>query len=633
MENINNQKTLSMIKIVYNNIELKVVRETLTLTTKNTAFSDSFSLDYSQHPFLIIEDSNTVKALGSRHILSLNKLKEYEVTVFKDNKVYFGKLKVRSYVVGARKCDLVFGSELIKILDKPIANFMPTIYFGDQVPYSESTNVEFPQQPIVDALAIHETKSYPEVDFQFPEIYAPNFYDKEDSTFANYIDYLNHRDLGKLKENVITQPETNLLIAENYSLFHPFIFLLSLIKYAFQNVDYNFKGSFIDANFTHSILIASKFNNNTERTIEYVGESYQLVNDFSQAADNGYVLFEKKLSDLGMGEHGIQVDFTNIPQPVNATSNLQITARLYPGSGFNSIRIFTIQPFFSGGYDNGFFSIKKSGKFEVDSSNYDWKLEVFLFHSEQGFPQSHNILIFPWYEKPKQYQIHPTLNLSRFSPKWTVNETLTNIKNIFNLKLDFDDSLKIVSLDFIDEYLNSSDMVDLSNYKLEIKSYDNNQSDVFKISYANNEFVRIDKNGVSEEPVIENDAVEIDNEFLTLPFNGTHHELNKEDLDTGVVLVFNNSGVPNTTNEIDGQTLNLAGEKGIANKQWRDWVKFRQNASLVELVGKLPKHIIMKIEQKKKIFYDNIVFLVEDLTTRENNGFTEVTLKVQSKTF
>lgn len=623
-----------MIRILRNNIELNVVESTLTLTTKNTAFSDSFSLDYSQHPFLIIEDSNTVAALGSRHILSLNKQKEYDVVVFKDNKVYFGKLKIRSYVQGARKCDLVFGSELIKILDKQISEFLPTIYLGSNVPYEENTSELIPQQPIIDALALHENKLFPEVDFQFPEIYASNFYDSENYKFDAYENYINKRESGKLKVNVVTNPETNILKAENFSFLHPSIYLLSLIKHSFQSIGYQIKGDFVENDFIQNILVLSKNNNNCVRTIDYIGDSYHLPTDFSQAPENGFVKFSKALSEIGYGDFGLQIDFRNIPEPVLSDPRLQITVRLYPGTGFNSEHIFSFhRDELLKSAVNGLVTVKKHAKFQINSSNINWNLEVFLYHSEQKLPEFNEILIFPWYEKPKQYQIHPTVDLKRFSPNWSLYGLLNNCKNLFNLKLDFDDSLKTISLDFIDQYLNSNDMVDLSKFDLEIDGYENFESNVFKIGYANDEFVRIDKSGISEDPVIEKDAIEIINEFLTLPYNGTHNELTENNLEDGVVLVINNPTTPNTVEELNDQSLKLIGDKGIARKRWKDWVRFRQHASQVKLIGKLPKQIIVQIEQKKKIYFNNIVFLVDEISTKEKNGYTEVTLIVKSKSF
>ncbi|CAM1357671.1 hypothetical protein [Tenacibaculum halocynthiae] len=608
-----------MIKIVRNNIELQIVTDTLTITTQNTAFSDSFSLDYSQNPFLIVENEKTINALGSRHILSLTKQKEYEVTVFKDEKVYFGKLKVRSYITGARKCDLVFGSELIKILDKPISDFMPTIYLSEEIPYTSKTVVKIDQQPIIDKLLLHQVKKYPEVDFQFPEINASDLYEKK-YEWINYQEYINKRNIDfRLVENDYSYTNNKLEVF-NKNVIVTSVYLRSIFDYFLNDVQYKLIGNVEESLFFKELMLLSKNTNMTKYEV-YTFKSSIRIDEYNPTDFAVAQSIQKriKFSEIEAGQIKITINFNNYPEP----SSLNDYLTIYAGAKYLAFYSYTN----NGGSFNSVFL------YDIQPEDIDKDLIFTYYHEDRLLPESYNILVDKVSDNQVLNLIHPTIDLSRHVPELTVSGMLTNCKNLFNLKIDIDDSLKVVSLDFIDEYLNSIDIVDLSSFNLEVKSYENNQSDVFKISYANEDFIRIDKNGITKDPVLEKDAVIIENEFLPLPFNETHQVLKKNDLEKGIVLLLNNSGKSNTVKEIDNQTLDLIGEKGIGNKRWKDWVRFRQFASSIKLVGELPKYIISQIEKKKKIYFDNIVFLVKEITTQEKKGYIETTIKIESKTY
>lgn len=658
-----------MIKIICKDLELKVETSTLTLITKNTAFSDSFSLEYSQHPFLIIEEENTVEALGSRHILSLLKKKEYDVTVFRDNKVYFGKLRVLSYVTNARKCDLVFGSELLKILDRPIADFMPVVYFGENgKPYSETITEKIAQQSIVDALFLHEKKKYPEALFQFPEIYAPNFYDKEenDGEWDSFKGYLNKRGVyrthyasvfdpitfsvsssNKLLFNPLDTGSSLLSKSYNYNSFCPFVYLSAALDSCLSFV--NFKRESTRNEFLDNILLFSGKTGDTLFSKEEYSKEINLLNyNWTSSSDYDHLptlpidIYTKYIviptADLGVGKFIIKFSFdftlpggTTPVNPPNPWFVGKLHRRKYDPS--NPLADTLGETIFVNEWDETAEIVSGEFSFDITASDLEGNFSLIYSNTNKIIPSTYNISILSEGRSFNLHQVSATVDLSRHVPDWTVAELLNNYKNLFNLKIDLDDSLKTLTLDFIDEYLNNTEMVDLSNYKLELKSYENNQSNAFKISYANEEFVRIDKVGITTDDRVDKDIVEITNGFLTPSFNGTHHKVNKEDVDDGVILVLSKTGTKNTTQIVDGITLNLSGDKGIGNTFWKSWVSFRQNASKLSLVGNIHKHDLIRIEEFKKVYYDNVVFLVDEIRTKEKNGYLETNLIIQSKVF
>lgn len=650
-----------MIKIVCNNITLKVEAATLTLVTKNNAFSDSFSLEYSQHPFLIIEDKNTLEALGTRHVLSLLKQKEYRVTVFRGNKVYFGKLKVRSYVTGARKCDLVFGSDLLKILDKPIAEFMPAFYLGDKIPYVKDSKLEISQELLITKVYENQQLGYPDVDFNFPEIRAKDYYKEDDSEWNSYNGYLNRRGVfvsglfgsilpsELLLLNYLDRGLGTNILKRNFNTYVPTVYLLSILKYCLESIGFKFSGSFTSSIFSKRLSLLSQNTNNYNYLIERADVVFPSVSTFSREIDGGILnpfdiykySYSKPLSELGVGTFNLSVLVNDIKvhpfvsrEPngiVFIPNKFKFFVRIVRGSEVLQ-ELFSLH--FSFKWPKKYYTIDETLKLIISDENLDASIEVVYANSMNFLPNSDEIKVQLDLEKITQIKyMHSTVDISRHVPDWTFAEFLNNCKNLLNLKIDVDDGVKEVTINYVDNYLNDIQMVDLSNYNLEVKNYKNNQSDVFKLSYANDDFVRIDKEGISEKPVLEKDAVEISNGFLTLPFNGTHHDLSKKNNDDGVVLLLNKPGKKNTTEIVDNKTLNLHGNKGVATTFWKDWVKFRQNASEITLVGEISKLDRIKIEQIKKVYYNNIVFLVEKITTKEKNNFTETVLKVQSKVF
>lgn len=619
-----------MIKLFSNSTQINVVAETLTLTEKNNAFSDSFSLQFSQYPFLILEDKNTIASFGSKHILSLEKQKEYEVTVVKDNQVFYGKLKIKSYVIGARKCDLVFGTELLKILAQPLSEFMPIVYYNGSIPYSEQSLIKLEQTNLVADLKLDEAKEYPYIDVLFPEIKAENYYDLE-GKWAAYQDYFNKRDAdGKLVINTINEIETDNFTFTNANSYKPFVFLLSILKYALANIGFSIKGDFTEDDFVKKLLIASQNFQNTLYKKEFTGVNYtfRVPTIWTYWYYNGQLLpFDPKITffipntDVLTETMAITFVFNNIPIPLNG-GNVVISITNAFGGG-ESIRKTTEDAV------DGFINIKETLSLSSLQRTTEAHTRIYYSHPDKQMPESYTITLHEDVPEVTLNQLHPTINLANHVPKWTVGECINNCKNLFNLKIDIYDNLKQLSLNYVDTYLTSKDIVDLSNYNFTVEDYTNNETDNFKIAYASGELACITKTTITSEEPIDADVIEIENSFVKSVFNGMHNEVTENDFSNGEIIVVNELGLK-TSNSTPLKSLDLVGLNGIANKNWKNWVKFRQTASAITLVGKVSKLDKMKISEKQKVYYQNIVFLVEKMKIKEKDGFTEITLEVQS---
>ncbi|MGK4567861.1 hypothetical protein [Flavobacterium sp. 3HN19-14] len=84
-------------------------------------------MSHSTVPFLVVENENCKKTLGSRDIASVLKKKTFDVEVHEGDDVYFGQLQILSYLTGYRKCNLKYATEVLKIFNKKLGDLMPVI--------------------------------------------------------------------------------------------------------------------------------------------------------------------------------------------------------------------------------------------------------------------------------------------------------------------------------------------------------------------------------------------------------------------------------------------------------------------------------------------------------------------------
>ena len=198
-----------MIKIITKNgVELPYLKETLSLKDVNNSFNDSFSLTHTEFPFIIQENDDVIKELGSSEINSLTSKKEIEITFVFGSKVYFGKLKVLKYLKNRRVCVLKFGNEFINILNKKIADYMPTYKYNGDIPYTETVNDWFDQNDFISNINADLKKSYPEIDYAAPPLKVGKYY--KDDEWALFQETFNQN----FTELVLNRREA---IVENFS--------------------------------------------------------------------------------------------------------------------------------------------------------------------------------------------------------------------------------------------------------------------------------------------------------------------------------------------------------------------------------------------------------------------------------
>ena len=627
-----------MIKILKEGIELSIVSSTLRIVSKNTVFSDTFSLEYSNYPFLILEDLNTIKALGTRHISSLQKKISYDVMVIRGNKTYYGKLKVLSYPKGARKCDLVFGSDLLKVLDTPIKNHMQTIHFGRHTAYSEEVTQDFNQSVLINSLRDYNQNTFPDSDFKLPMLNAPDFLDvdKNENEWKDYLGFINYHELGKLKENTTHTNTSFSKSFDNYNVVHPAVYLLSMFRFL-KSVNYTLTGDFSESTLIKNLVVLSKNNNNSRFKLITESLKINIANNFHIEErpwfdDNSFPgrVYHKRLSDIGIGKFKINFTLNKIKRVTAIPALIKFSIRIV-NSG--KVEKYLFEEYHQ--LDQEFYDLQSDAILTIEEDFLNYDLEIFYAHNwganDATLPETSNIEIKQVNTAGLQL-IHPTFDLSRHVADWTGNDLLTNCKNLFNLKIHIDDSLKQITIDFADSYLSNNDYVDLSSYELEVNDYENNLSDAFVLKYADDSSVKINRSGIDSDIIKGEEVIEISNDFKTLPLKNGYHTVEKEGFKEGAILLITDSFFPFKTKEqINGHSLLLTGNQGIANKFWKDWVRFRQHSSRITLRGNISKSDVMKIDQLKKVYYQNTVFLVEELISKTNKGYSETELIIHPK--
>ncbi|ANW96753.1 hypothetical protein AXE80_10905 [Wenyingzhuangia fucanilytica] len=229
-----------MLKILINNITLPTVEATVKIKKERDAFTSDFTTASSTQPFLIVENQNTVAALGPSNRFT-KKNKEYKVSVLDGFTIYKGILYELEPVDGYRKCDLVYTNELLDEYSKKIHSFFPEIEIENNTPkaYIEATSVDFIDTAWAGYVENFVSRSFPEVYFNFPTFKYPTQFGelKTDSDWYKYKGSINYKVLG------VPPLNNNVDGLNNQNVIAPFYYLLSPLYQSFYDyLEYSIVG-------------------------------------------------------------------------------------------------------------------------------------------------------------------------------------------------------------------------------------------------------------------------------------------------------------------------------------------------------------------------------------------------------
>ena len=265
---------MSLIKIIANGLELDFVKETLSIKKENNALIRDFKVSYSSVPFLIIENGATKKALGTRDLASVRKIKTIEVAVFEGGTKYLGELQILSYIDGFRKCNLKYASRILSIINRKISDFMPVVSVipgeNSPIPFSENHTGILPGTSHWETYPVNFiNKGFPEVKWQFPTMQWKDKFgaglEPDDEWFA-YKNEINKFNVEKtvFVKNYYTEDNVSVLEVYNQNVPSPQVYLLSPLFYALNHIGFKMDGDFSNSDFIKRVLFLSTKNNFTK---------------------------------------------------------------------------------------------------------------------------------------------------------------------------------------------------------------------------------------------------------------------------------------------------------------------------------------------------------------------------------
>jgi hypothetical protein len=233
------------------------------------------------------------------------------------------------------------------------------------------------------------------------------------------------------------------------------------------------------------------------------------------------------------------------------------------------------------------------------------------------------------------YDMHPTVDFSRYIPDWTVIDFLNKIQKQFNLKVDFNDIEKTISLNFNEEdYLIGGKSVPI-NKSLEIAEINNVESESYVLKYENDidatSLISLKTGAVRDE-----NTTEIETAFKFIPFGHLTCELSKETEDKAGVglIIYDPVKAPDISEHYMSKTLSIPGAGGIFSTFHKRWLLFRLNSGNVVLKGPFSKTELHQISTYMKVIVDSQKWLVKSIDYKENaNALFDTELELESITF
>ena len=629
-------------------IEIEYKKDSLTLKKENNSLSSDFKVPHSSFPFLVIENDITKSVLGPSDITSIRKNKIVPVIILENGVRYYGELQQLTVLSKFRKCNLKYGSDVIPIINKKITEFMPTF----SVIPGETSPIPFTEESteIITGNEHWETypvsmigQIYPDVKFQFPTIYWLNKYgvglDNTDPWF-NYKNHINNFGTNNLEETIFLL-NTGVVDGSNVTVINknvpmPHVFLLSPLYYIFTSLGWKISGDFTTHELIKRLLMVPKKDNISKTIIAPEGEFIVIPTTAWTFVEGGGVfgrdIYRKVVYQpiTVEGTYKLKYQFELKSLPLAIPYDHQLTRLIVnPQGADNTVWVF--QKAISHNNGNNYIV---EGEVELQSEIGSM---IFIYEdSLQNMPVSYNLELTLVGNEKEFNQMHPTIELGRYVPEWTVGNYLNYIKNKFNLDITLDDFKKEIILN-LNENIAVNEEPAIISQSLQMTSYDIAANSSFVLKEENDEDAAL---FITQEEIIPYNGTTddftkiIESKFKILPRNGYTSVLSEDINDKeGVGLViYDESTAPFTAEATEnGFNLSIPESKGIYETFFRRWIKFLLNASNCEVTGYFTEIEISKINKAKAVYINNQRFRIIDIqTTEAANNFQEVKMLLLS---
>lgn len=642
---------MGIIRIFANGIELDYRRESLKVKKESNAFITDFKVSHSSYPFLIVENVNTKRALGTRDMTSVLKQNTVPVTVLENGDRYYGELQTLSYMNGYRKCNLKYGSDLLKIMGKKLSALLPTI----SVIPGETDPVLFTEQAF-EVVAGYENweefplavagKIFPEADYQFPELaWKDKFHEEPPEPGDEWYYYLFRYNrfngsIPSFRTNYYTvEGESGQLInVFNNQVPSPQLFLLGILRLAFAREGYTIAGAFTETEFIKRLLVLSTKANLCEVNIAPEMQAFTYADMESVGITLPPFIFYYKYRWPFVPDAPGEYTFTYlVEEPLRSGGNPNdpVSIMFYRQDGndtlvwenYNDPEKLIFQ---------GEFTISVSPEQVGNTIGIYWARHV---DRPAAAPIQMNV---KWSSETKVFQMmHPTIPLGRYAPDWTLSDYINEVKKLFCLNVRMDDQARVVHFDYTGDLIRNGNVYNAGK-SLALSDYAPPAYNAILLQYGNDEdnCLYIDRTGAQLNRREESDLVlDIQSKFKLVPHDSYTSDISKSEDKDGVGLMIYDPGdyegfrVPVTSANYNGQTLSMEGATGIYQMFWKRAVQFRLNASAVDIEGPFTETEIGKMLAAQKVHIDNQTYVIISLDYSETRqGNYKVMLKLESVT-
>ncbi len=627
---------MSNIRIVVKDIELDYVSKDLTMLDENNSFYERFKVPHNTYPIRLIENEKTFLALGSISMVSANKRKKIPCKLFIGIAAFDAQIIQLSLLPGFRKCNIRIGSKLLTIKDKKISDFFPDYnvmgHNPKDVPYSEKSDTLLSAYPAWNWESKYRaTKIFPEIQWQMAVIsYKELFWTGEPNLkhpFIQYKEEINGRDAeNNLLVNYYEQT-TDYVIASNYNVVSPQVFLLAPLYNIFNHIGYRLTGTFVSDPIMNRILMYSKNNNNTTVLVNKATENIYLDPTLTKIP----ILPEPGGKSTDIADSWLTyVSFKSVKITEKKSFRFHYSLDMAESSSPEAlfgIRIWVNDDLKLEFYD--YLAREYKGYVDIDL-DIDDIFVYYYHHKDNVYPKSYEIVLSS-IDDPKEFiDFHPTIDFSRYLPEWSVIDYINNLNDCFNLKIDIDDIAKTVNIDYNQNYLLSNTIEHIQG-SFDISEVVNIPTESYILRHANdsNGYNKITKHGMEFRGVKEEDTKEIVTKFKIASYNKTTEFTKKiDDLEGIAIMLYDPSNAPNTIEFYNEVNLSIF---HIYDYCWKKWILFLLNASSTSVKIALTSTELVAISKTKKIYANNQVFLIKKIKYKEDvSGFLETTMELLS---
>lgn len=628
-------------------IEIEYKKDSLSLKKENNSLSSDFKVPHSSFPFLVIENDITKNILGPSDITSIRKNKIVPVVILENGVRYYGELQQLTVLSKFRKCNLKYGSDIIPIVNKKIADFLPSVSVipgeTDPIPFSEEGNEIITGNEYWETFPVSMIgQIYPDVKFNFPTIYWLNKYgvglENTDAWYL-YQNHINNFGTNDAEETIFLlntgEVDGSEVTVENRNVPVPHLFILTPLHYIFTSLAWKISGDFTTHELIKRLLLVPKKDNICKTLLAPISEDILFPEEpvwtYIDPPGTGINYYRTIITKYITTAGRYKLIFNFEIEPVIVSLEYP-RARFYgnPSGGSNSFIAFNKWVARPSGSPN----IIISGEVEFDSQVGNCLL-FYDFPYEQ-LPVSQSISLVYLGDEKEFNQMHPTIELGRYAPDWTVGNYLNYIKNQFNLDITLDDFKKEITLNLNEEVV-LNEVPAIISQSLSMKSYDIAANSSFVLKYENDEDLAL---FITQDELVtytnqdDDFTKKIESKFKILPRNGYTSVLSDdiEEKDGVGLVIYDEFSAPFTAeNTENGFNLSIPGEKGIYETFFRRWLKFLVNASNCEVTGYFTETEVSKINKAKAIYINNQRFRIINIeTTEASNNYQEVKMQLLS---